>query len=73
MIGKISNVPIQLGEWQGKTDMLVTLDDFELILVMEFLKSIKAAIVPHLGGLLIIDSKNPCFVAGASKEKKGKM
>lgn len=64
---------IQLGKWQGKMDMLaVTLDEFELMLRIKFLKIIQAAIVPHLGGLLIIDDKNPYFVAYASKEKKGK-
>lgn len=31
--GRVVDVPIQLGEWQGKTDLLVvTIDDFELIL-----------------------------------------
>lgn len=54
------DVLIQLGEWQGKTNLLViTIDDFELILAMEFLKTIQPAIVPHLGGLLIIDGKSP--------------
>lgn len=71
--GRVVDVPIQLGKWQGKTDLLVvTLDAFELILGMEFLKTSKAIIVPHLGGLLIMDSKTPCLVEGVITEKKGK-
>lgn len=48
------------------------IDDFELILVIEFLKTIQAVIVPHLDSLFIMDGKSPCFVVGASNEKKGK-
>lgn len=60
VVGRGMDVLIQLGEWQGKTDLLViTIDDFELILAMKFLKTIQAAIVPHLGGLLIKDGKSP--------------
>lgn len=75
MIGNIPDVLIQLGEWQGKTDMLVvTLDDFELILRMKFLKTVKAIIVPHLGCLLIMDGKRKEFLFCGSclKKEKGK-
>ena len=62
MMGKNFDVPIHFGEWQGKVDFLaVTLDDFKLILRMDFLKTIKAAIVPHLGGLPIMDKKHLCL------------
>lgn len=51
--------------------LAISLDEFKLIL-RNFLKFIKATIVPHLVILMNIDGKNPCFVAGASKKNKGK-
>lgn len=67
MVGKVLGVPIHPGEWYGKDDMLVVLlEDFQLILGTDFLKTINATIIPHLGGLLIVNGKNPCFVAGVS-------
>ena len=47
------------------------LDDFELILEMDLLKTIKAAIIPPLGDLLIMDEEHPCFGTSVSKENKG--
>lgn len=64
-------MPIQLGTWQRKANMLaITLDNFELILMMEFLKTIKAAIVPHLSSLFIMDGKNPCVYEKCLKKEE---
>lgn len=57
---------LEMGTWKGTLAlMVVPLDDFEVILGMNFLLKIKDAIVPHLGGLMILDKSNPSFVAGA--------
>ena len=64
---------MRMDSWDGYVDLLaVPLDDFELILGVNFLKTAKAAVIPHLGGLLIMDEERPCFVAGVHKRSKGK-
>ena len=58
---------------EGEGDLLVvSLDDFGLILGIDFLKTIKGVVVPHSGELLIMDHNHPCFVTEVSKEKKAK-
>ena len=50
MTSKIIDVPIYLSKWEGKTALLaVSLDNFVLILEMDYLKTIKATAVPHFG------------------------
>lgn len=49
-------MPIHPSVWYRKVDLLViSLDDFEMIIGMDFLKAIKTTILSHLGGLLIMD------------------
>ena len=38
------------------------LDDFNLILGVDFLLRAKVALIPHLGGLVVLEEKQPCFV-----------
>ena len=42
--------------------LVVPLDDFDLILGIEFLSGAQAMLAPHLGGVLICDEERPCFV-----------
>lgn len=56
-------VPFKVGEWAGKVNFhVVPLDDFDVILGNDFMVKAKAAVMPFLGGLLIMDEKQPCFV-----------
>ena len=48
----------------------VPLDDFDFILGNDFFQRAKVALLPHLNGLLIMDEKQPCFVADISKSPK---
>ena len=69
--GLAKNVAIQMGDWKGTIDFLsVPLDDFDFILGNYFFQRAKVALLPHLNGLLIMDEKQPCFVAGISKPPK---
>ena len=62
---------IQMGEWKGTIDFLgVPLDDFDFILGNDFFQRAKVALLSHLNGLLIMDEKQPSFVAGISKPPK---
>ena len=42
--------------------MVIPLDDFDLILGVEFLVKAKESMVPHLRGIFIGDENAPCFV-----------
>ena len=69
--GLSKNVEIQMGDWKGTIDFLsISLDDFDFILANEFLQRAKVALLPHLNGLMIMDKKQPCFVASISKPPK---
>lgn len=64
---------ISLGDWSGRINLLaVPLDDFDLILGIDFLTIAKATMMPHLGGMLIMEESHPHFVAGIQKEKKAR-
>ena len=66
--GMAKNMTIQMGDWKGTIDFLsVPLDDFDFILGIDFFQRAKVALLPHLNGLLIMDEKQPCFVAGINK------
>ncbi|KAH7856309.1 hypothetical protein Vadar_006597 [Vaccinium darrowii] len=55
----------------GRVDLMVyPLDDFELILGNEFFLAAKVAVMPYLGGILIADEKQPCFVPRHAKDKR---
>ena len=76
--GIAKDVLLQVGEWKGKCNLLcVPLYDFNLILGIDFFLKSKAALIPHLGGLMILEEKQPCFVPAvkgkAEKHGKAKM
>ena len=61
--GIAKNVPMQIGDWKGMCSLLcVPLDDFDLILGVDFLLRAKVALIPHLGGLMVLEEKQPCFM-----------
>ncbi|RVW19037.1 Retrovirus-related Pol polyprotein from transposon 17.6 [Vitis vinifera] len=67
------NVPMQIGDWKGTCSLLcVPLDDFDLILGVDFLLRAKVALIPHLGGLVVLEEKQPCFVKALRTKDGGK-
>lgn len=69
--GTTSNISLKVGNWNGRVDLMVyPLDDFELILGNEFFLTAKVAVMPYLGGILIADEKQPCFVPRHVKDKR---
>lgn len=54
---------LKMGKWQQECRfMALPLDDFDLILGVEFFVQAKAIAMPHLGGLLIADEFCPSFI-----------
>ncbi|XP_034674441.1 uncharacterized protein LOC117905666 [Vitis riparia] len=71
--GIAKNVPIQIGNWKGTCSLLsVPLDDFDLIIGVDFLLRAKVALIPHLGGLVMLEDKQPCFVKALRMKDGGK-
>jgi hypothetical protein len=69
VVGVAYVVSLKVGEWTGKVNFLVVpLDDFDIILGNEFFVLAKAIPMPFLGGMLIMEESQPCFVKAVKKE-----
>jgi hypothetical protein len=57
------DVPIMLDQWRGKQDVLVVnLNDYNIILGLDFLQKAKIVLMPYLNGVMIVSEGCPCFV-----------
>ncbi|KAL0328234.1 UNVERIFIED_CONTAM: Transposon Ty3-G Gag-Pol polyprotein [Sesamum calycinum] len=58
-------VELKVGAWTGQCKLLaVPLDDFDVILGMDFMLLANAMVMPYLNGLFIVDPSSTCFVQG---------
>ncbi|KAK4426951.1 hypothetical protein Salat_1463900 [Sesamum alatum] len=56
----VASVELTVGTWQGNHSLrVVTLDDFDLILGIDFLLLAKAMIIPNLSGFLLLIEFSP--------------
>jgi hypothetical protein len=61
--GMSYDVPITLDQWRGKQDVLVVnLDDYDIILGLDFLRKAKIVLMSYLNGVMIASEGCPCFV-----------
>lgn len=61
--GRASKVPVEVGKWKGKMDFFVLpMDDFDVILGVDFFLKAKAMAAPFVGGLFFMDEEQPDFV-----------
>lgn len=59
VIGVAEKVDVTLGEWKGKVDFIVVqINDYEVVLGMEFMKKFEAIMVPHMKKLYIYDRQD---------------
>jgi hypothetical protein len=59
----VTTVSLKVGDWEGECDlMVIPLDDYDMILGMDFFLKAKVAVIPYLSGIFIHDEKSPCFV-----------
>nr|TKR74271.1 hypothetical protein D5086_0000296720 [Populus alba] len=71
ILGMAYGVSVVLDKWQGKQDLfVVTLDDFDVILGLDFLKKAKIALMPHLNGILLANELCPCHKALMAESRK---
>ncbi|KAH6787578.1 hypothetical protein C2S52_007130 [Perilla frutescens var. hirtella] len=60
------SVLIKVGPYEGWTNLsVVTMDDFKLILRLDFLRDAKMAVMPHAGALMMMGNK-PCVAQTVS-------
>lgn len=70
-VAGVAQVDLEVGEWRGPcTFMVVPLDDFRVILGMEFLIHAHVHVVPYLGGIFITGGDTPSFVGEAGRENE---
>ncbi|XP_074314106.1 uncharacterized protein LOC141649311 [Silene latifolia] len=56
--GVAREVVIKMGEWTGKLDFTsIPMDDFKIVLGMDFLKRTPTFLAPHNGSLIMVGSK----------------
>lgn len=73
VLGMANSVEVRIGDWAGMLNlMVVPLDDFDLIIGNDWFVDAKVVLMPHLGGLMVMDQKHPCFITSTAKPKKGK-
>ncbi|XP_042951365.1 uncharacterized protein LOC122286598 [Carya illinoinensis] len=65
--GVARGVELQLGTWRGKLDFSVApMDDFNIVLGMEFLRQFNVVSLPHYNSVCILEG-GPCMVPTMSK------
>lgn len=56
-------VRLKVGDWEGECGLMVMpLDDYRLILGIDFFTKVKVGLVPYLSEIFIHDEKSPCFL-----------
>ncbi|KAL2245999.1 UNVERIFIED_CONTAM: Retrovirus-related Pol polyprotein from transposon [Sesamum indicum] len=70
--GVAKSVLIKVGAYEGKTNLsVVVMDDFKLILGLEFLRDTRKSVLPHVDSLMMMEAKS-CVIptlAGRTGEK----
>ncbi|KAL0437388.1 UNVERIFIED_CONTAM: hypothetical protein Sradi_0446700 [Sesamum radiatum] len=60
--GVAKSMLIKVDPFEGKTNLsVVVMDDFKLILGLEFLRDTRTAVLPHVGSLMMMGAK-PCVI-----------
>ena len=71
--GMARAVPFRIGDWTGHCDFMVTyMQDFELVLGMDFLMEANVGILPYLGSLTFLEFGTPYVVKTMPIEEEPK-
>lgn len=63
LYGVAQGIDISLGAWEGKIDLTVApMDDFQVVIGMDFLGKVKALSIPFLRSMAILKENTPCVV-----------
>ncbi|GJR59546.1 putative nucleotidyltransferase, ribonuclease H [Tanacetum coccineum] len=70
--GVAKDVWAKIGEWEGMIDLsVVPMDDFKVVLGLEFLNKVRAFPMPLANSLYILDGKKTCIVSTERDAKSG--
>ncbi|GJV01078.1 putative nucleotidyltransferase, ribonuclease H [Tanacetum coccineum] len=62
----------KIGEWEGTIDLsVVPIDDFKVVLGLEFLDKVRAFPMPFVNSLCILDGRKTCMVSTEHDAKSG--
>ncbi|GAV67228.1 gag-asp_proteas domain-containing protein, partial [Cephalotus follicularis] len=63
LIGIAKDVGMKIGHWDGLVSLsIIPLDDYDLVLGMEFMEQVKAIPIPHANSLCILEEGKTCMV-----------
>ncbi|PWA81445.1 hypothetical protein CTI12_AA187700 [Artemisia annua] len=72
MEGVAKDVRAKIGEWEGTVDLpVVPMDDFDVVLGLEFLDKVRAFPMPFANTLCILDGGKTCMVSTERDSKCG--
>ena len=61
--GVARRVTMHIGSWEGRVDFTVApMDDFKMVLRMDFLQKVKTVPLPFLRSMTILEEEKPCMV-----------
>ena len=61
--GVARGVAMHIGSWEGRVDVTIALmDDFKMVLGMDFLRKVKVVPLPFLRSMAILEEEKPCMV-----------
>ena len=61
---------MKIGPWEGKIDFTVApMDDFKVVIGMDFLRQVKAVPIPFLCSVAILEEEAPCMVPTITESK----
>ena len=61
--GVARRVVMHISSWEGRVDFIVApMDDFKMVLGMDFLQKVKAMPLPFLHSMTILKEKKSCMV-----------
>ena len=61
---------MKIGSWEGKVDFTVApMDDFKIVIGMDFLRQVKDVFVPFLRSMAILEEESPCMVPTITEGK----
>lgn len=60
-------------EWKGTWNLIcVPLNDFDLILKIDFFLKAKIALIPYLCGFIVLEESQSCFIHALKEKNYGK-
>ena len=68
--GVARGVTMKIAPWEGEIDLTVApMDDFKIVIRMDFLRQVKAVPIPFLRSMAILEEEAPCMVPTITESK----